>query len=236
MPPGLAGPGPGGAPGAAPPPGGGAPPAPPMGAMASDENDDMTKVAQLSLMNDPSQQSVDPSMRVYKRGKQPKQKKSDEPTVENKQIFLTKPEQKLFSIVKSLNVPLRLFAQYEFKVPGEQNAYLLDFAFPDIMLNFEADGDFWHSDASAVERDKQRDMKLASMGWRVVRIKESALNTNVELVTQIIVNNIKDTIAQRKALMAKRASVNAEDSIYYEDGDELKISYQNLIYDNSDNS
>jgi hypothetical protein len=36
--------------------------------------------------------------------------------------------------------------------------------------------------------------------------------------------------------MAKRASVNAEDSIYYEDGDELKISYQNLIYDNSDNS
>lgn len=236
MPPGLAGPGPGGAPGAAPPPGGGAPPAPPMGAMASDENDDMTKVAQLSLMNDPSQQSVDPSMRVYKRGKQPKQKKSDEPTVENKQIFLTKPEQKLFSIVKSLNVPLRLFAQYEFKVPGEQNAYLLDFAFPDIMLNFEADGDFWHSDVSAVEKDKQRDMKLASMGWRVVRIKESALNTNVELVTQIIVNNIKDTIAQRKALMAKRASVNAEDSIYYEDGDELKISYQNLIYDNSDNS
>jgi very-short-patch-repair endonuclease len=236
MPPGLAGPGPGGPLGAAPPPGGGAPPAPPMGAMASNDNDDMTKVAQFAQTVDPAQQSADPSMRVYKRGKEPKQKKTDTPTAENKQIFLTKPEQKLLSIIKSLNAPLRLFAQYEFKVPGEQNAYLLDFAFPDIMLNFEADGDFWHSDISAVERDKQRDMKLAGMGWRVVRIKESALNTNVELVTQIVVNNIKDTIAQRKALMAKRASVNLEDSIYYEDGDELKVAYQNLIYDNSDNS
>jgi very-short-patch-repair endonuclease len=232
MPPGLAGPGPG-----APPPGppvGGAPPTPPMGAAAS--SDDMTKVAQFYPAMDGMQSGVDAGMRVYKRGKEPKQKKVEEQAPESKQIFLTKPEQKLFSIIKSLNIPLRLFAQYEFQVPGEKNAYLLDFAFPDIMINFEADGDFWHSDVDAVERDKQRDMKLANMGWRVVRIKESALNTNVELVTQIIINNIKDTIAQRKALMAKKASVNDDESIYYEDGDELKITYQNLIYDNSDNS
>jgi very-short-patch-repair endonuclease len=111
---------------------------------------------------------------------------------------------------------------------------MLDFAFPDIMLNLEADGDFWHSDFDALERDKQRDLKLASLGWRVVRIRESALNTNAQMVTQVVINNIKEAIAQRKAMMAKSASVEDE-SISYEDGEDVKIACQNLIYHDEDN-
>jgi very-short-patch-repair endonuclease len=225
LPPGLAGPPGGGAPMGGPPAGG-----PPMGAAAAAEQD-MTKVAQ--MMPDSSGMSIDPG-RVYKKGKEPKHKKQDQ-TDQSEKIFLTKPEQKLFQIIRSLNIPLRLFAQYQQHVPGNQNAYMLDFAFPDIMLNLEADGDFWHSDYDAVERDKQRDLKLASLGWRVVRIRESALNTNAQMVTQVIINNIKEAVAQRKAMMSKRASIEDE-SISYEDGEDVKIACQNLIYHNDDNN
>lgn len=225
LPPGLAGPPAGGPPGmeAAPPAGG--PPAggpPPATAFT---NEDMTKTAQL----DPSLGLFDPQ-KVYKKGKQPKKKKEDLPVDQTQKIFLTKPEQKLFQIIRSLNVPLRLFAQYEQKVPGSQNAYLLDFAFPDIMLNLEADGDFWHTDLESVERDKQRDMKLASIGWRVVRIRESALNTNANLVTQIVINNIRDSIKERKAILSKQASFDDDDNMIYEDGDDVKIAKQNILY------
>ena len=54
------------------------------------------------------------------------------------------------------------------------------------------------------------------------------------MVTQVVINNIKEAIAQRKAMMAKRASVEDE-SIAYEDGEDVKIAFQNLIYHNEDN-
>ena len=224
MPPGLSAPPPGG--GAPPDMGGGMPPGMPPAVAASE--DDLTKVAQLMY---PEQQATQPQVeRVYKKGKEPKKKDTVVPEASTEKIFLTKPEQKLYSIIQSINVPFRLFAQYEQHVAGVQNAYLLDFAFPDIMLNLEADGDFWHSDYEAVERDKVRDMKLASIGWRVVRIKESALNNNADMATQIILTNIKEAISQRKALMSKKAMITEEEyTVSYEDGDEVKISHQNFV-------
>jgi len=229
LPPGLGAPPGGGPPGGDALMGGQPPMGAPMGAAAASE-EDMTKVAQ--MMPDPSGMSIE-SGRIYKKGREPKKKK-DEQVDQSQKIFLTKPEQKLYQIIRSLNIPLRLFAQYQQHVAGNQNAFMLDFAFPDIMLNLEADGDFWHSDFDALERDKERDLKLASLGWRVVRIRESALNTNAQMVTQVVINNIKEAIAQRKAMMAKRASVEDE-SIAYEDGEDVKIAFQNLIYHNEDN-
>ena len=178
--------------------------------------DDLTKTAQLS--NEDTSGN-----RVFKRGKRPKGPEVSNKLVK-KDIFLTKPEQKLYSIIKSLNFPFRLFAQYEQKIHGSHNAYMLDFAFPDIMVNFEADGEFWHSDTDAVEKDKQRDIKLASIGWRVVRIKESALNTKAESVTEIIINNVKEAILQRQA-MSKNASITDNAEVYYEDAEDYTISY-----------
>ena len=178
--------------------------------------DDLTKTAQLS--NEDTSGN-----RVFKRGKRPKGPEVSNKLVK-KDIFLTKPEQKLYSIIKSLNFPFRLFAQYEQKIHGSHNAYMLDFAFQDIMVNFEADGEFWHSDTDAVEKDKQRDIKLASIGWRVVRIKESALNTKAESVTEIIINNVKEAILQRQA-MSKNASITDNAEVYYEDAEDYTISY-----------
>lgn len=195
------GPPPGGSPPAGGPPGGAPAGGPAPGPMAS-SNDDIIKVAQFS----PSLDQSAPPEKVYKKGKEPKSKGVQTQT---KQIFLTRPEQKLYKIIQSLNLPLRLFAQYEQRVPGVQNAYLLDFAFPEIMLDLEADGDFWHSDAESLTKDKERDMKLASIGWTVIRLRESALNTQADVVTEIIKNNIREAIARRKA-MTKKASSDEE--------------------------
>ena len=200
--PGLSGPSPDmgmGVPPGGPPPGGPPPGGPPPGPMAS-SNEDIIKTAQM-ISGD---FSTAPE-KVYKKGKEPKSKdKGMAP--QTKQIFLTKPEQKLYKIIQSLNLPLRLFAQYEQRVPGVQNAYLLDFAFPEIMLDLEADGDFWHSDADSLAKDKERDMKLASMGWTVVRLRESALNTQADVVMEIIKNNIREAIARRKSMTKKASS------------------------------
>jgi very-short-patch-repair endonuclease len=174
-------------------------PATPPGPMAA--SSDLVKTAQMSA---PSGAASIPD-KVYKKGKEPKKKEDDTP-VENKQIFLTKPEQKLYKIIQGLNLPLRLFAQYEQQVPGVQNAYLLDFAFPEILLDLEADGDFWHSDPESLQKDKERDLKLASLGWTIVRLRESALNSQVDSVTEIIKNSIREAVEKKRSMMMKKAS------------------------------
>jgi very-short-patch-repair endonuclease len=183
-----------------------APASPPPGPIAA--SDDLVKTAQMGFLDN----SANIPDKVYKKGKEPKGKDEDA-KVENKQIFLTKPEQKLYKIIQGLNLPLRLFAQYEQSVPGVQNAYLLDFAFPEILLDLEADGDFWHSDPESLQKDKERDLKLASLGWTVVRLRESALNSQVDSVTEIIKNSIREAVEKKRSMMMKKASYMSD---YYE--------------------
>lgn len=176
--------------GGAPPAGGGLPPIPPPegGALQSSAG----------VMPD----------KIYKKGKAPKAEKKEEHKPEQpKQIYLTKPEQKLYSILSRLRVPYRLFAQFKQATPYSSSPYLLDFAYPEIGVDLEADGDFWHSDPESIDRDKNRDANLATMGWRVVRIKESALNGAVDEVEKIISANIREAALEKRQL-SKKASVN----------------------------
>ena len=48
----------------------------------------------------------------------------------------------------------------------------LDFAWPDQLVDLEVDHPFWHAGADASHRDKTRDRKLGTMGWRTVRITD----------------------------------------------------------------
>ena len=136
--------------------------------------------------------------KIFKRGKAPKQEEVK--PAQPKQIYLTKPEQKLASILGGLAVPYPLFAQFQQFVPGQRQPYLLDFAYPQIGVDVEADGEFWHSDPEAIERDRARDMRLAQLGWRVIRIKEGALNTKADEVSQIILSNVREAIEERRIL------------------------------------
>lgn len=147
------------------------------------------------------------SGKIFKKGKGPKAKDMPKPP-QPKQIFLTKPEQKLASILNQLAVPYPLFAQFQQYMPGQRQPFLLDFAYPQIGVDVEADGEMWHSDPEAIERDRARDMKLAQLGWRVIRIKEGALNSRVDEVAQVVMSNIREAIEERRILGKTAASLS----------------------------
>jgi len=150
------------------------------------------------------------SDRIYKKGKAPK---SEEVRAEvHTPIFLTKPEQKLYNIISSMHLPYKTYAQFKQFTPGNNQPYILDFALPEIGINFEADGTRWHSDSESVQRDRKRDLKLASLGWRVVRVKEEALNNKADMVQQIVKNNIDEAIKERQELLKK--SNNNNESLF----------------------
>ena len=51
--------------------------------------------------------------------------------------------------------------------------YQLDFAFPNLKLDLEIDGDQHHLDKRVVESDKRRNLYLEELGWTVIRVKWS---------------------------------------------------------------
>jgi very-short-patch-repair endonuclease len=69
---------------------------------------------------------------------------------------------------------------------------LLDFAFPDIRLCVEADGDYWHSIPGAKERDCNRDQTLARCGWTTLRFSETKINASTEQCVDEIARVIQD--------------------------------------------
>jgi len=139
--------------------------------------------------------------KVYKKGKAPKAK---EPSPEEQMMYqpktlqLTKPEAKTYRILNDINPPHQLFAQFKVQVPGESQPFALDFAYPDIGLNIEADGEKWHTSVEDKQSDNQRDVKLANMGWTVIRISESALNENADEVKRLLFDSIKEAAALRR--------------------------------------
>lgn len=47
--------------------------------------------------------------------------------------------------------------------------YCIDIAVPELKLAFEYDGAYWHPDP---EKDRQRDLVLEQLGWRVERVRD----------------------------------------------------------------
>lgn len=67
-------------------------------------------------------------------------------------------------------------AEIEYPVDAPGKKYYLDVAVPSLKLNFEYDGFYWHSFPDAVERDKNRDEYLKSIGWKIFRYSFNAKN------------------------------------------------------------
>jgi len=139
--------------------------------------------------------------KVYKKGKAPKAKEAspeEQMMYQPQTLQLTKPEAKTYRILNDINPPHQLFAQFKVQVPGESQPFALDFAYPDIGLNIEADGEKWHTSVEDKQSDNQRDVKLANMGWTVIRISESALNENADEVKRLLFDSIKEAAALRR--------------------------------------
>jgi len=53
--------------------------------------------------------------------------------------------------------------------------YAVDFALPSAHICLEADGDWWHRAAQKKLRDRNRDVKIRTLGWQVLRFQAKIL-------------------------------------------------------------
>jgi very-short-patch-repair endonuclease len=82
----------------------------------------------------------------------------------------SKPQLNMYQIIKMkvgeveviLNHHVRTLNHYRF----------IDVAIPSLMLGFEYDGEYFHSDVS---HDKQRDAELVAIGWTIAHIDSNGL-------------------------------------------------------------
>ena len=140
--------------------------------------------------------------KIYRRGKGPKEDENPQP-IQPTTIQLTKPESKMYRTLMAMNLPFRLFAQYKQPVPNDSNFYLMDFAIPEIGVDIEVDGEKWHSTYEDKQSDKERDVNLASMGWRVIRFTEQAIGEQLQKVQQVIEKEVSEAAKEKKALSKK---------------------------------
>jgi very-short-patch-repair endonuclease len=149
--------------------------------------------------------------RVHKRGKAPKEEEAAPPPAPTF-IRLTKIEQKLLKTLQDLQIPFQLYGQYQQPIEGSSHPYQMDFAFPQVMVDIEADGKIWHEKEGAKERDAERDKKLAQLGWRVIRFNEDAINENIDEVKKVIYDNVKEAADER---FSQRKKSSNDEGIRY---------------------
>ena len=78
----------------------------------------------------------------------------------------SKPEKMLFDIVKIFYPS----AKHRYKFLSDKGFYWeLDVAIPELKINFEYDGKYWHNKNR--NRDKNRDLFLIKNGWKVIRFE-----------------------------------------------------------------
>lgn len=74
----------------------------------------------------------------------------------------SKPQRELYNQIKQ-HYPT---AELEFFVDNK----FLDIAIPELKINIEYDGEYWHRNTQ--EKDARRDRELQKLGWRTLRVRE----------------------------------------------------------------
>lgn len=92
-------------------------------------------------------------------------------------------EDMLAKIIKDAGLPAPE-RQYEIALPS--GTKYIDFAYPDLLLAIETDGYAWHGDREAFDRDRDRDIELQTLGWRVLRFTYAMLRWEPERVVATI--------------------------------------------------
>ena len=78
----------------------------------------------------------------------------------------SKPEKMLFDILKEIYPS----AKHKYKIINDKNYYWeMDIAIPEIKLNVEYDGEYWHKNNRI--RDSKKDLFLVANGWKIIRIE-----------------------------------------------------------------
>lgn len=123
-------------------------------------------------------------------------------------IVFTKPERELLSKIAEyrsnglINYPI--VPQHEVKFGN--TTYLIDFALPHLKIGVEADGETFHSSPKQISHDKERDMKLAQVGWTILRFTDTEIEDRLERVLSTIMKTImqkESMIESQKASLSK---------------------------------
>ena len=118
-----------------------------------------------------------------------------EPTVRARKLRnnMTEPEIWLWARLKRLHA-----SGYHFRRQRPFSSYFLDFVCIDRMLVVEVDGGH-HSEPLQAEHDGIRDAVLARAGYRVLRVPNSAVRTDIDGV----LHTILEALAEHPALRRK---------------------------------
>ena len=87
-----------------------------------------------------------------------------------------------------------------YEVKHGSHPYLMDFAFPDLKVDVEADGETFHSAPAQMERDRQRDAILRNLGWVVIRFGETEIK---DQLTQAL-DRIERELAKKEEFIRSR--------------------------------
>jgi very-short-patch-repair endonuclease len=117
-------------------------------------------------------------------------------------IVFTKCERQLLDQLQKYrqNGLIRYPITPQFEVKFGSVVYPIDFALPHLKIALEADGEAFHSSPKQLTHDKERDMKLSSLGWTVLRFTDSEIEDQVERVMSTILK----TIMQKEASLEKQ--------------------------------
>lgn len=111
-------------------------------------------------------------------------------------IAYTKIERKLIDYFlqyqKDGLIRYKIVPQYKIMIGGIEHP--VDFAFPQLRLIVEADGEIFHTAPKQMAKDQERDKQLAQMGWTVLRFKD----TEIEKQPQQVMSKIVRTIMEKE--------------------------------------
>ena len=102
-----------------------------------------------------------------------------------------------------------LFGQYQlttqFRVSNGEREYAIDFAFPQLKIGIEADGEIFHSAPKQIQHDKERDMNLAQQGWTILRFNDTEIEKRPQQIVQQIIKSLMSKQLNAKNLSEEKS-------------------------------
>ena len=174
----------------------------------------------------PSANMLPPNFKIGKKGHGGKGLDEQMKPPAPRFIKLTTLEQKLYKIIQGSDISQQLYLQYAVQPTGENQPFVMDFAYPALGVGIEADGKAWHENVDSKIRDNQRDQKLANIGWRILRFKEDAIQQQPDAIKSIIDQQIAAASADQKKRFKKKSSGSEVEKIAN------ILTFENLTKDN----
>jgi pyruvate formate lyase activating enzyme len=112
----------------------------------------------------------------------------------------SKSQQQLYKLLDDLGTKYEreFMLKPEFLLPDSKAYYILDAAFPEIMLDVEVDGGWRHNDDNVKAGDSTRDKTLQANGWKVVRLPGSYVYNHPEEVKAMIAEYIRVPVMENE--------------------------------------